>query len=101
MGKSRLKGVDKIPLIPNNGYMATVSIQPKTLLTLLAERGRQPPQVARLIGVSREAVGKWCRGVARPTPYHFDRLRLVLLCTPDELNAALDATKTAKDGERS
>ena len=82
----------------NNVGMTYVSSQSKTLLTLLAERGRQPVQVARSVGVSREAVSQWCRGDATPTPYHFDRLRLVLLCTPDELKAALDATKAARDG---
>lgn len=99
--KFPLRRLDKVASLPNNGYMTNVSDEPKTLYTLLAERRRKIPEVADHLHISRWTVSKWCRGETRPTPYHLDQLRLLLLCSSEELEAALAASRAAYlDGEK-
>ena len=70
----------------------------KTLRDIMAERKVRPVDIARFIPVSKPAASGWITGRGHPTTYHQDRLRLLLAVSEEEMNAALDATKTARDG---
>lgn len=71
---------------------------PRTLLVLLAEREIYPAEAARLLRVTPTTLYAWRDGRFRPSSYHFTRLYMMLGCTPEELNAALEATKQQRDG---
>jgi transcriptional regulator with XRE-family HTH domain len=57
------------------------------LAAIMDRQGINNARLARWLGVSREIVGQWRKGEARPTEDHFDALRIALQCTRDDLVA--------------
>lgn len=47
---------------------------PDTLSVLLTERGWNQAELGRLLGVSRQAVGYWIRGVTMPKPRQLEEM---------------------------
>jgi hypothetical protein len=69
-----------------------------TLRRLMAEKQVRPKDAAFFCRVSASAVSLWRGGQKRPHGYHFDRLCLLLSCTSEELERALEATRLERAG---
>lgn len=61
-----------------NAAFYTISLTmrrwPDTLSVLLTERGWNQAELGRLLGVSRQAVGYWIRGVTMPKPRQLEEV---------------------------
>lgn len=69
---------------------------PKTLRDLQAKANVTNSQVAVFCGVSNQTITNWRSGHTKPQCLRFDRLRIILGCTAQELEAALEATKQSR-----
>ena len=79
--------------------MENKTAQSTTLRRLMADKKVSPNDAAFFCGVSRSAVSLWRTGQCLPHGYHFDRLYLLLACTSEELDSALEGTRLERGGD--